>query len=199
MHNNVKVANYKLPNNEPPNHQGANQPGDKMNKLLLKNIPDRDCLNEASRRFPEMDPEIAEVYLHFLKFSSDLSTEIADYLGQYGISGGRMSILMQLAKEPEQVVTPGELADRCGVTRATISGLVDGLIRDGHVERVVDPQDRRVQPVRLTKSGCAHMEALLPGYFRKIRQLFSVLSADERGTVLQILKKLESKLTIKTN
>ncbi len=165
-----------------------------MNKLLLKNIPDRECLDEASERYPEMDPEIAELYLYFLKFGSDLTSAITGYLSPYGISGGRMSILMQLTKEPEDAVTPGELADRCGVTRATISGLVDGLIKDGYVERLRDPKDRRVQPVRLTKSGCEHMEALLPAYFKKVGEVFSVLDTDERMHALRILKKLESNL-----
>ena len=166
-----------------------------MNKFLLKKVPDRSCLIEASERFPEMDPEVAEVYLHFLKFSASLGEEITGYLGRHGISGGRMSIMMQLVKEPEGALTPGALADLCGVTPATISGLVDGLIREGHVERTVDPQDRRVQPVRLTKSGREHMEALLPGYFRRIRKLFGVLNEEERESFLTILKKLESNLT----
>lgn len=166
-----------------------------MNKLLLNKIPDRECLREATERFPELDPDITEVYLHFLKLSADVGQEISDHLGQYGISGGRMSILMQLMKEENGgATTPGELAERCGVTPATISGLVDGLIRTEHVERVVDPQDRRVQPVRLTKSGREHMEALLPGYFELVKRLFKVLDAEERASLLGILKKLETNL-----
>lgn len=165
-----------------------------MHKFLLKKVPDRSCLTEIAGRFPEMDPDIAEVYLHFLKFSSLLGGEITEYLGKHGLSGGRMSIMMQLMKESEEPTTPGTLADMCGVTPATISGLVDGLIRDGYVERVVDPNDRRVQPVRLTKPGREHMEALLPGYFRRIRKLFGILEAGERNDFLLTLKKLESNL-----
>ena len=80
-----------------------------MNKLLINNLPDRACLTQATERFPDLDPEITEVYLHVLKFSSDLGQEISDYLGQFGISGGRMSILMQLLKEEKDgATTPGE-------------------------------------------------------------------------------------------
>lgn len=170
-----------------------------MNKLLMKNLPDRECLVEAAERFPGMDPEVMEVYLHFLKASSDLGTEIHDHLGRHGISGGRMSILMQLMREPSGAVTPGELAERCGVTPATISGLVDGLIKTDHVERIADPADRRVQPVRLTKSGRERMEALLPGYFGLVKRLFSVLDAGERTALLGILKKLETNFAQKEN
>jgi DNA-binding MarR family transcriptional regulator len=170
-----------------------------MNKLLLNNVPDRKCLMEASERFPEMDPVTTEVYLHFLKVSMDVVSEISEYLGEYGISSGRMSILMQLMKEPGKATPPGELADLCGVTPATISGLVDGLIKAELVERVVDPDDRRVQPVRLTESGLKHMEKLLPGYFTLIKRLFGVLDGEERDSLLEILKKLESNLENKEN
>lgn len=146
-----------------------------------------------------MDPDITEVYLHFLKVGSDVLSEIYDYLGQFGISGGRMSILMQLMKEDEGAIAPSELADRCGVTPATISGLVDGLIRTDHVERIVDPNDRRVQPVRLTKTGRERMEALLPGYIDLINRLFKVLDAEERASLLLILQKLQINLENKEN
>lgn len=146
-----------------------------------------------------MSPEIAEVYLHFLKVGSDVITEIHDYLGQFGISGGRMSILMQLLKEEDGALAPGEIADRCGVTPATISGLVDGLIKTDYVERIVDPQDRRVQPVRLTKSGHEKMDAMLPGYFDLINRLFTVLDAEEREALLKILQKLKTNLDNKEN
>ncbi len=170
-----------------------------MNKLLINSPPDRKCLMEASARFPEMDPGINEVFLYFLKVSMDVVSEISDYLGKYGISGGRMSILMQLMKEPDKATPPGELAERCGVTPATISGLVDGLIKADYVERLVDPGDRRVQPVRLTKEGIEHMEGLLPGYFKLINRLFKVLDASERESLLGILKKLEANLKNKEN
>lgn len=168
--------------------------------MLIKDLPDRKRLEEAKEQYPDLDPEIMEVYLHFLKSKFSLSSEIGNYLGEYGISGGRMSILMQLLQEQDKATPPSALADRCSVTPATVSGLIDGLIRANLVERVIDPQDRRVQPVRLTKEGREHMEAMLPGYFKLVNQLFGVLDEEERAALLGILKKLESNfITLRGN
>jgi DNA-binding MarR family transcriptional regulator len=165
-----------------------------MNGFFLKNLPDRTCLEQMAERYSEMDADSAEVYLHFLRLGSDVGNRITDYLAGHHLSAGRMSVLMMLNSCPEESKTPGELAERCGVTAATISRLVDGLIKDGHIERVPDPGNRRVSPIRMTESGRFHLEGLLPGYFRKVRGIFSALNPSERTTFLKLLNKLQNDL-----
>lgn len=46
-----------------------------------------------------------------------------------------------------------ELADRIGVTKQAIGPLVDDLEREGVVERVDDPDDRRAKRIRWTRKG----------------------------------------------
>ena len=53
-----------------------------------------------------------------------------------------------------------ELADKIGVTKQAIGPLVDDLEREGFVERVDDPADRRAKRIRWTKKG---QRALLHG------------------------------------
>jgi len=53
-----------------------------------------------------------------------------------------------------------ELADKIGVTKQAIGPLVDDLEREGVVERVDDPEDRRAKRIRWTKKG---QRALLHG------------------------------------
>jgi DNA-binding MarR family transcriptional regulator len=45
------------------------------------------------------------------------------------------------------------LADRIGVTKQAIGPLIDDLEREGVVERVEDPTDRRAKLIRWTKKG----------------------------------------------
>ena len=47
----------------------------------------------------------------------------------------------------------GELADRESIRMPTASALVDGLVRNGMVERTPDPDDRRAVLVGLTDHG----------------------------------------------
>lgn len=53
-----------------------------------------------------------------------------------------------------------EIADKLGVTKQAIGPLVDDLEREGVVERVDDPDDRRAKRIRWTRKG---QRALLHG------------------------------------
>lgn len=87
--------------------------------------------------------------------------------------------------------TPAELADAAGVTRATMTGLVDTLERDGFVKREPDPIDRRQMSVRLTPRGEKFLDAFLPGHFKAIAALMSPLNETERKTLVRLLNKIQ--------
>ena len=70
-----------------------------------------------------------------------------------------------------------ELADKIGVTKQAIGPLVDDLEREGVVERVDDPADRRAKRIRWTKKG---HKALLHG--------LSVLAELERELAQEVGK-----------
>jgi DNA-binding MarR family transcriptional regulator len=70
---------------------------------------------------------------------------------QHGLSEGRMGVLFRLHRGGDMPL--GELADNLDSTPRNITGLVDHLERDGLVERVPDPADRRSVRARLTEEG----------------------------------------------
>jgi DNA-binding MarR family transcriptional regulator len=69
-----------------------------------------------------------------------------------GLSEGRLQVLFILRIHPEGVPL-GQLAGMQRVSPRNITGLVDALERDGLVERVPDPLDRRSVTARLTDAG----------------------------------------------
>ena len=76
-----------------------------------------------------------EAFLHLMRTSTEL-TEAFDALhASHNISHGRFIVLMLLNRDPEKPVNPADLADRANVTRATMTGLIDTLERDGFVKR----------------------------------------------------------------
>ena len=86
-----------------------------------------------------------------------------------------------------------ELADAAGVTRATMTGLIDTLERDGFVKREPDPNDRRMMSVRLTSRGEHFMQDFLPGHFKAIASIMSTLTDSERKTLVQLLSKVQER------
>lgn len=164
--------------------------------LLIKNLPRYDCLMEAAKLFPDLDPSATEVFLHLMQAGDDAFRVVDSHLAEHNISQGRFMVLMLLLNKLTNCPhprTPAELADLAHVTRATMTGLVDTLERDGLVKREPDPNDRRMMSVTLTPKGQALLETILPPHFQRMASLMSPLSETERKTLVDLLKKIRNR------
>ena len=72
--------------------------------------------------------------------------------------------------------TVGSLAQVLGVKLPTVSATLERLVRSDYVERVHDPDDRRVVINRLTPSGAALVERLREERRIRVEQALSKLS-----------------------
>ena len=164
---------------------------------MLKEMPRYECLLEAARLFPDLDPSACEVFLHLLRTGDEVFGVESSYLVSKGISQGRFTVLMLLTRPgreldcAQQVSNPAELAERAGVTRATMTGLIDTLVKDGFVRREPAPNDRRMMSVSLTEEGQRLMGQILPGYFRRVARMMRHLTETERRTMVQLLSKIQ--------
>lgn len=168
-----------------------------MPHLLLKDLPRYECLLEASREFPELDPSATEVLLHLLRAGDEAFRLLDAQLAEHEISQGRFGVLMALwgncrraAPRVDCSLTPAELADRTGVTRATITGLVDSLERAGLVQRRPHGEDRRMLRIGLTARGERLLTAIMPQHFRRMAWLIEPLGEGERRIFVRLLDKV---------
>src|SRR5882672_9413353 len=109
-----------------------------MPYLLLKDLPRYECLLEASKEFPDLDPSAAEAFLHLLRTGDEAFGVTDRNLSDHSISHGRFGVLMLLWRSTQPRAakllgadecasgprTPAELAEAAGVTRATMTGLI---------------------------------------------------------------------------
>jgi DNA-binding MarR family transcriptional regulator len=164
-----------------------------MPHLFLKTLPRYECILEASQRFPDLDPSACEAFLHLLRTGDEVFDVCEGYLASHNLSQGRFTVLMQLLDKIENRPisrTPAELAERAGVARATMTGLIDTLERDGLVTRRPDPVDRRMMSVHLTARGEETLRSVLPGHFRNMAAVMGPLSEAERKTLVRLLTKV---------
>ena len=165
-----------------------------MPLLLLKDLPRYECLLDAAKTLPDLDPSACEAYLYLLRTGDEAFRITDENLSAHHISQGRFSVLMLLLNKTEscgaQPSTPAELAELCGVTRATMTGLIDTLERDGLVTREPDPVDRRMMSVKLTARGHERLGEVLPDHFRRMAALMSGLTESERKTLVSLLLKI---------
>jgi DNA-binding Lrp family transcriptional regulator len=73
-----------------------------------------------------------------------------------------MRVLWTLANNG-RFATPGEIAERLGVTSSTATGLVERLVDGGYVERAHSTQDRRQVLLKLLPKG----RRLMDGFRRQ--------------------------------
>ncbi len=69
----------------------------------------------------------------------------------YGLTPAGAAVLMALSHDRK--MTHGDLAEVCHIRPATVTGVVDTLVRSGHVERKADEIDRRTVWVTVTRKG----------------------------------------------
>ena len=82
------------------------------------------------------------------------------------------------------------LAAKSGVTRATMTGLLDSLERKRLIRRESDQADRRTVMVRLNDKGIELLEGMLHDYYHRISLLMGDLSEDEKRNLTEMLLKV---------
>lgn len=84
------------------------------------------------------------------------------------------------------------LAEGLSLTRPTVSVAIDGLVAQGMLRRVRDPQDRRVVRVELTDAGRDALRATEEALAARLEPLFSEVSDPAR--LLSLLEEVEVSL-----
>ena len=168
----------------------------KINHMFyLKDLPTEKTLREFRERYPNLDMSALKTCTQLLRTGSDLLTAFETILGEHGLSQGRFLTLIVMNRTPNKAISPSVLAEKVGVKRATMTGLLDGLERQGLVERIAHPQDRRKLDIRLTKKGRQLLDQMLPGYYDQIEKLMENLSENERQSLGLLLGKVNQGLS----
>ncbi|WP_233772460.1 MarR family winged helix-turn-helix transcriptional regulator [Achromobacter sp. AONIH1] len=145
-------------------------------------------LNEsARRRLPSADG--VRLCFQLLATASAIDRDCAARLAPRGLSEGKF-VLLFLLHGQSGGLSPHELAERAGVTRATVTGLLDGLERDGFLRREADEVDRRRVQVLLSAKGKAIATKLFAEHTQWIGGLFEALSPAERKRLGELLGKV---------
>ena len=66
-----------------------------MPLLMLKDLPRYECLLEASREFPDLDPSATEVFLHLLRAGDEAFRVVESHLAQHDrvvLAAGRCAL-----------------------------------------------------------------------------------------------------------
>jgi MarR family transcriptional regulator, negative regulator of the multidrug operon emrRAB len=158
--------------------------------FYLRDLPNYEMIKKRALRYPEIDPAAVEATLMLLRVAVDVLGAFDVWLARHNMSQGRFSMLMLLNRDPERAMSPSDLAARAGVTRATVTGLLDVLEREGMIQREHAEHDRRMIRVRLTCRGREYLDSILPDYYRRVADLMGDLSEEEERTLTDMLRRV---------
>lgn len=155
--------------------------------LQLRDLPTPEVLNKFAERYPDADVTAIASFLNLLRIATELSLALDACLSKHDLLQGRWWVLILLMREENLSSTPSLLAEKTGVTRATMTGLIDSLEQSGLVVRLFDKADRRSVIIKLTEAGQAKLDVVMPDYYRRLRQCMHGLDGAKREELNQIL------------
>jgi DNA-binding MarR family transcriptional regulator len=140
----------------------------------------------APRAATAEDARLAGMLLSLLPRIGKIAGQVAHERGAMTLERAR--ILWQLVEAPRR---SGEIAQRCGLTPASVSELVDSLERDGFVRRSEDRNDRRVVVVEISARGRREIERVGELMTAPVAKIIASLSADKRARLAAALADLQ--------
>jgi DNA-binding MarR family transcriptional regulator len=139
------------------------------------------------------------------KFEGTLSKELSQIQGKLqGMHPGRGEAQPNANSElfyractgiyPHGSISMGSFSSALGVPLSTATRIADWLFDRGYIQRMPDPDDRRVVKIALTETGQELYKAIDRYMRQRLLQILSSLTEEERTTLLTLIGKVVAKL-----
>ncbi|MDB4986704.1 MAG: transcriptional regulator [Myxococcaceae bacterium] len=87
-------------------------------------------------------------------------------------------------------LTAGELARRSGLSKASVTGLVDRLVQKGFARRSSDPDDGRRVRIEFAQESLARLAPLFADFVRELHTAYADFDDGELRTVLRFMTEI---------
>jgi DNA-binding MarR family transcriptional regulator len=101
-----------------------------------------------------------------------MATLDGELRAEHGLTLGDYEVLVHISDAPDHSVRMTDLAARLKLSPSGITRRIDGLVRDGYVERKQCPSDRRGSNAVLTEKGLLRLQEAAPTHVRGVRSHF---------------------------
>lgn len=171
----------------------------KAKNFPFEDLPREEALRELSRTYKGLDPVAFESYLYIRRYNDELRKVLEKHFERVDLTLSRGHILMILYKscvweKSEKGIAPSDLANRLGVTRGAMTGILDAMEADGLVQRIEHPEDRRSLLIKIGRKGRDKVETLLPQHFTRISRAMCGLNEKEHRQLQGMIRTLSEGL-----
>lgn len=106
---------------------------------------------------------------NFIMSVHDLTAALEADLAPYGLTMGDYEVLVWLSEADESRMRMCDLASALQLSPSGLTRRLDGMVRNGWVERASCASDRRVMWAHLTPAGLAKMNEVAPVHVESVR------------------------------
>lgn len=152
----------------------------------MLNAKNQSLYEEAKRR-GRKDQRQIKLCGAVLSLAAAIEADCARRLSRDQLSESKFVMLIVL-HEAKGGLAPNELATRCGVTRATMTSLIDGLERDGLAHRTADRQDRRSVNIKLTDKGAELARSVFDEHAEWLGSVFGGLDPEQSELLTSMIQ-----------
>ena len=145
----------------------------------------------SSQVLREQAPAV-EAWIHLLRGQSSATRAVnAQLVADHGLTINDFECLLLLARADDRRMRRVDLAERLILTASGVTRLLDGLEREGFVERAACASDRRVTYAVLTDAGYRKLQESSKSHIADIRAFFEArFSTEELEQLASLLGRL---------
>lgn len=155
-------------------------------------------MNELTERFSEQFPGFDHSTIQMIAALSNtyhlLLSVMVRAFSIYRITPQSMDVLIALYVRKDRDCLLGEIGELLMVSPANITGLVEGLVKKGLVNRMEDPGDRRKRLAELTPRGIAFMETFIPTSAKFLQEIFASVTLEDKQQLCKRLGQISTLL-----
>lgn len=141
------------------------------------------------------EPLDLKLWLRLFACTAQIERRVSQRLrARFGSTLPRFDYLAQLGRHGEDGLRMKALSQELMVSGGNVTALTDQLARDGLVERMSDPLDRRAWRVRLTPAGRAAFAEMAAEHARWLGELLAGLPPANKQALSEQLGRLRTHL-----
>jgi DNA-binding MarR family transcriptional regulator len=155
----------------------------------LPTEPPRALTAALRERFSAREQQMFEALFVVRSTAQQMDNTISEWMADSAATPARFQILTHLWAAKGRGLPQKDIAAAMGVTRATVSGLMAALERDGLVTSIVASDDRRSCLASLTRKGEAVVEKAIESNKARLRAAYTMLTPEELTTLTTLLER----------
>src|SRR3954451_18943772 len=149
------------------------------------------CTIDVASRYDEIKPEVEGVVSRIASISKHVGRAFDETLSACGLSYPEYRMLLRLAtRSSDNRMSAGDLSRALMLSSGAMTNRLDRLEKAELIRRVPDPRDRRGVLVELTPKGEKQIDLAVSEQAIKEIEVLSALTARERTTLNQLLRKV---------